>query len=159
MATATSGSCVTGAKIEITTLPVGGSPTWHRLPCVQKITKTYTDTEATKVRHSDSGDQFVTICGSSTRTPKFEVTAFYANDDPIEWYLHDGDLVRVKITKGGASPYSSFTETFDAKYVDGGRTWDNSSTDGEQYTYTFEATSTVTKAGPTGTSKIYNTFS
>lgn len=159
MATASSGSCVTGAFIEITTLPVGGSPTWYRLPMVKKVEKSFTETTANKQRHSDSGDQEVTICGASTRTAVYNVTAFYANDDPIEWYLHDNDTVRVRITKGAASPFSTFTETFDGKFIDNGRTWDNNNNDGEEYTYRFEPSSSITKAGPTGTGKRYNTFS
>lgn len=160
MATASSGSCIVDAKIEVSYDSLSGSATaWVVLPAMQKVTKTYSETQANKTRHSASGTKFVTPCGTSTRTESYSVQMLFANDDPITWYLRDGDERWFRITKGTTSPASSFTETFKGKYVDGGFTWDNTTEDGEEITFTIEATGVVTHGQPAGTGKQYNATS
>lgn len=160
MATASSSSCIIDAKIEVSYDSLSGSPTtWVVLPTMQKVTKSYNETQAGKTRHSASGGKFVTPCGASTRSEVYTVQMLFANDDPITWYLRDGDERWFRVTKGTTSPLSSFTEQFKGKYIDGGFTWDNTVEDGEEITFTIEATSTVTHGQPAGTGKQYNATS
>jgi hypothetical protein len=123
------------------------------------VTKAFQDTQANRTRHSHSGGQFVTPCGTDSRTPVYTVQCLVCNDDPLHWYFRDGDIVKVRLTKGTLSPFTSFTEVFDAKYVDGGFDWDNTTEDGEEVTFTLEATSTVDSTGITGSSVPYTSNS
>lgn len=157
MATASSGSCIVDAYIQVSYDSLSGSPTtWVTLPAMQKVTKTYKDTQANQTRHSASGTKFVQPCGTNTRTESYSVQMLFCNDDPITWYLRDGDEFWFRILKGTSSPASAFLEQLKAKVVDGGWTWDNTTEDGEEITFSLEATGTVTHGQPAGTSKHYN---
>lgn len=146
MANASSGSCITDAKIQVSYDSLSGSATtWVDLPAMQKVTKSYSETQANKTRHSASGTKFVTPCGTSTRTEQYSVQMLFCNDDPLSWYLKDGDERWFKIIKGSAGDAALYTEIFKAKYVDGGYTWDNTTEDGEEVTFTLEATGTVAR--------------
>lgn len=146
MADAGCKSCIVDAQVEISHNNVD----WYDVPAVQRITKAYQDSQANRTRHSHSGGQFVTPCGTDSRTPVYTVQCLVCNDDPLHWYLRDGDIVHVRITKGQSSPFTSFSETLEAKYVDGGFDWDNTSEDGEEITFTLEATSAVAYTGIAG---------
>lgn len=147
MADAGCSSCLKDAYIEISR---DAWVTSHELPAIQRITKTYQDTQANRTRHSHSGGQFVSPCGSDSRTPTYQVQALFCSDDPIWWYLRDGDILEVKFWKGRAAPDDDFAEALEVKYVDGGWDWDNTTEDGEQITFTLEATSAVTRLIPNG---------
>lgn len=139
MADAGCSSCIVDAKVEISH---DDGVTYFEVPAVQRVTKTFRETTANETRHSHSGGVFVKPCGSDSRTPIYSVQVLFCNDDPLHWYLKDGDIVKVRITKGGTSPHSLFAEVLDAKYVDGGFDWDNTTEDGEEQTFTLESTST-----------------
>lgn len=154
MAGAGCSSCIKDAYIQISR---DNFATAHELPAVQRVTKSYQDNQANRTRHSHSGGQFVSPCGTSSRTAVYQVQALFCSDDPINWYLRDGDIVKVKIWRGRSAPLVGFNESLEVKYVDGGWDWDNTTEDGEQYTFTLEATSAVTKLIPTGSSVPYPT--
>lgn len=144
MATASSSSCIIDAKIEVSYDSLSGSPTtWVVLPSMQKVTKSYNETQAGKTRHSASGGKFVTPCGSNTRSEVYTVQMLFANDDPLSWYIKDGEEVWWRITKGTSGDAALYTQKFKGKFIDGGFTWDNTVEDGEEITFTIEATGTV----------------
>jgi hypothetical protein len=149
MADASCSSCVRSAWAEVSH---NAGVDWDELPAVQKITKTYEEETANQTRHSNSGEQFVTPCGASSRTPVYEIQFLFCKDDPLYWYIRDNDNVRLRMKKGqlvadGGSDddMADFSETVDVKVVDQGFTWDNTVADGEEITFRFEATGNATR--------------
>lgn len=154
MADAACSACIVDAYIEISR---DDFVTTFELPAIVRITKTYQEQQANRRRHSHSGGQFVSPCGSDSRTPTYAVTALFCADDPLYWYVRDGDLFKVRMYKGRSAPLDDYIEELEVKYVDDGWDWDNENEDGEEITFTLEATSAVTRTIPTGTSVPYPT--
>jgi hypothetical protein len=114
------------------------------LPCVKRVQQTFQETNPNRTRHSHSGRKFVTPCGAATRTEVYTITALFANQTPMHWYVKDGDVVTAKFVKGTVSPEDVYTVTQDCKVVWQGFDWNNESEDSEEITLVFEAVGTAT---------------
>lgn len=136
MADATCKSCIDDHWVEISH---DNGANWHEVPAVIKSAKTFQDQTANTIRHSNSGKKKVSPCGSDSRTEVVTVDILFCDDDPVTWYLDDGDLVWVKRHKTRGNALS--TEEFQGKVVLQGDDWDNDTEDGEQRQFIFEAAS------------------
>jgi len=142
------GSCKSCVKSATVRISYDEGATWLELPAIQKITKSFNEETANETRHSNSGGAFVKPCGADSRTDVYTVQHLVCDSDPLEWYLRDGDPVSPDIlwfqmVKGKEDTHDEFAEQFAGKYISGGYTWDNTSKDGEERTFTVERTGSL----------------
>lgn len=130
---------------------------WFEIPSVLRTQKGYEDQDATKKRHSQSGSKKVDVCGSDSRTENITVDVLFCDDDPLDWYIRDGDIAWFRRYKSKGTTESF--ETFKAKVVFQGDDWDNDSEDGEERQFILETTVPISLPQYTGgTTQPYRDF-
>lgn len=135
MADQTCNFCVEDAWIEISH---DAGTTMFELPAIKSAVSSFTERNATEVRHSNSGKAFVKPCGGDARTKIWTITHYPCLGEPMRLFLRNNDTVLVRIHAGKDTIQTGIFWQFDAKFVEGPQTLDNSTDDNAEDTFTFE---------------------
>ena len=157
--TANNGFCIKQAYVEIThDTPSSASDDtvdWFEVPLTKSVTLAFEDSNESEIRTSGDGGQFLTPCGTSSRTRTYTVTYVPVRDEPVEWFFDDGSTYWFRVyfgkTDAAAGDDQKWYHYFQAKIEKTSFNLDNSSRDVREETYTLSPSSTVEEIFPNQT--------
>jgi hypothetical protein len=128
---------------------------WLKLPLVHKVTKTPNRETASQIKIEGV---MTDVCSAASKSWEISVEIDYSKSEPIEWFLEDGDAVKLAVFNGDSHPATvvsafdgsadgTMREVYDATFDDEGWDWDSRSTNPEARTLLFKLTSEAVLGG------------
>ena len=154
------GFCIKDAYVEVSHDHDGtpgnvAAANWFEVPVTLSISLAFEDSNESEVRSSGDGGNFVSPCGTSSKTRTYTVNYLPLRNAPVEWFCADGATYWFRIvfgkTDAAATDDGKFHHRFQAKFEKQGLNLDNNSRDVRQETYTLSPLSVVTETVPTQT--------